>query len=195
MRTAGTLIAIATALLITTASLTSCEELDKVLGEISTSSSQADPYADTDAIKDSATFIRAKDGDTYVIQLDGSKDETTVRLIGVDTPESVAPDDYYKDNTAEGQDVSAIVKSKLHKGDKLTIEYDVQTEDKYGRTLAYVYTADGKMIQDWLLENGYAQTMTIQPNSKYAEHFAEVQHTAAENKVGLWNGYFNSIKE
>lgn len=144
-----------------------------------------------DGISDTGVFIRAKDGDTYVIKLDSSGQEITVRLIGVDTPESVAPDDYYKDNTAEGKDVSAIVKSKLHEGDRLTIEYDVQTEDKYGRTLAYVYTADGKMIQDWLLENGYAQTMTIQPNSKYAEHFAEVQHTAAENKVGLWNGYFN----
>ena len=144
-----------------------------------------------DGISDTGVFIMAKDGDTYVIKLDSSGQEITVRLIGVDTPESVAPDDYYKDNTAEGKDVSAIVKSKLHEGDRLTIEYDVQTEDKYGRTLAYVYTADGKMIQDWLLENGYAQTMTIQPNSKYAEHFAEVQHTAAENKVGLWNGYFN----
>ena len=144
-----------------------------------------------DGISDTGVFIRAKDGDTYVIKLDSSGQEITVRLIGVDTPESVAPDDYYKDNTAEGKDVSAIVKSKLHEGDRLTIEYDVQTEDKYGRTLAYLYTEDGKMIQDWLLENGYAQTMTIQPNSKYAEHFAEVQHTAAENKVGLWNGYFN----
>lgn len=144
-----------------------------------------------DGISDTGVFIRAKDGDTYVIKLDSSGQEITVRLIGVDTPESVAPDDYYKDNTAEGKDVSAIVKSKLHEGDRLTIEYDVQTEDKYGRTLAYLYTEDGKMIQDWLLENGYAQTMTIQPNSKYAEHFAEVQHTAAKNKVGLWNGYFN----
>ena len=144
-----------------------------------------------DGISDTGVFIRAKDGDTYVIKLDSSGQEITVRLIGVDTPESVAPNDYYKDNTAEGKDVSAIVKSKLCKGDRLTIEYDVQTEDKYGRTLAYLYTEDGKMIQDWLLENGYAQTMTIQPNSKYAEHFAEVQHTAAENKVGLWNGYFN----
>lgn len=48
------------------------------------------------------------------------------------------------------------------------------------------------MVQEWLLENGYARVMTVQPNSKYSERFAEIQHQAAENKVGLWNGFFES---
>ena len=137
-------------------------------------------------ISDTATFVRAKDGDTYVVKLDSTQQEVTVRLIGVDTPESVAPDDYYKNNTEEGRAVSAIVKEKIKAGDTLSVEYDVQKEDKYGRTLAYLYFSDGKMVQEWLLENGLAQTMTIQPNSKYAEYFAQLQHSAAENGVGLW---------
>ena len=139
-----------------------------------------------DNISDNATLVRVKDGDTYVIKLDSTGREVTVRLIGVDTPESVAPEDYYKDNTKEGKMVSDIVKEKLKEGDRLSVEYDVQTEDKYGRTLAYLYFSDGTMVQDWLLQNGYAQTMTIQPNSKYAEHFAEIQHRAAENGAGIW---------
>ena len=116
--------------------------------------------------------------------------ETRVRLIGVDTPESVAPSTYRKDNTEEGKTVSEIVKDKIKEGDTLYIEYDVGKTDKYSRTLAYVYFEDGTMVQDWLLENGYANVATYAPNVKYADHFVELAHTAAENKVGLWNGFF-----
>lgn len=132
--------------------------------------------------------ICVKDGDTYVLKIDGA--ETTVRLIGVDTPESVAPSDYSKENTSEGKTISEIVKQKLQPGDTLFVEYDVSKTDKYGRTLAYLFFENGQMVQEWLLQNGYAQVMTVQPNCKYAERFAEVQHTAADNNVGLWNGFF-----
>lgn len=135
-----------------------------------------------------ATFVRAKDGDTYVVTYNG--ENITVRLIGVDTPESVAPSTYSKENTEEGKEVSDIVKDAILKGDKLYLEFDVSPTDKYGRTLAYVYFEDGTMVQDWLLSKGYARTMTIPPNIKYADHFTEVQSIAAENKVGLWNGFF-----
>lgn len=74
--------------------------------------------------------------------------------------------------------------------DTVYVEYDVSPTDKYGRTLAYVYFEDGTMVQDWLLENGYANTATYPPNVKYADHFAELAHMAAEQKVGLWNGFF-----
>ena len=135
-----------------------------------------------------ATFVRAKDGDTYVVNYNG--EDKTVRIIGVDTPESVAPSTYSKENTEEGKEVSDIVKEKFTKGETVYLEFDVSETDRYGRMLAYVYFKDGKMVQDWLLENGYARTMTVPPNVKYADHFAEVQHVAAENKVGLWNGFF-----
>lgn len=134
--------------------------------------------------------VRVKDGDTYVLIIGG--EETTVRLIGVDTPESVAPDEYSKENTSEGRTISEIVKQKIQAGDTLYVEYDVLSTDKYGRTLAYLYFEDSTMVQEWLLENGYAQVMTVQPNCKYAEEFAALQHTAAENKVGLWAGIFES---
>lgn len=135
-----------------------------------------------------AEVIRVKDGDTYVLNIDG--EETTVRLIGVDTPESVAPSEYSKENTSEGTAISEIIKWKLPQGTTLYVEYDIEKTDKYGRTLAYLYFEDGVMVQEWLLQNGYAQVMNIQPNTKYAARFAEIQSNAADNKVGLWNSLY-----
>ena len=134
------------------------------------------------------TVIRVVDGDTYLLNIGGT--ETKVRLIGVDTPESVAPETYDKENTEEGIMVSDIVKEKIKEGDILNIEYDVSKTDSYGRTLAYLYFSNGVMVQDWLLSNGYAQVMTIQPNSKYADHFAELEQAAMGRGEGLWSGIF-----
>lgn len=78
--------------------------------------------------------------------------------------------------------ISEIVKQKIRPRDVLYVEYDIEQTDKYGRTLAYLYFEDGLMVQEWLLENGYAQVMTVQPNCRYAERFAALQHIAAENK-------------
>ena len=114
------------------------------------------------------TLVRVVDGDTYIVELNG--EEKRIRLIGVNTPESVAPADY-AENTSKGKNVSEIVKNKLHKGDTLFLEYDTERTDKYDRILAYVYLPDGTMMQEWLLENGYAEIMTIPPNVRYANRF------------------------
>lgn len=118
---------------------------------------------------------RVVDGDTFVINVDNI--EQKVRLIGVDAPESVAPEDYLeehgKNNTEEGSIVSEYVRG-LIEGKKVYLEYDIAREDKYGRILAYVYLEDGRMLQDILLENGYAKIATYQPNVKYVDHFIEV---------------------
>ena len=71
------------------------------------------------------------------------------------------------------------------------LEYDVSTSDRYGRTLAYVYLSDGRMVEDILLEEGYARLMTIQPNSKYAEHFKMIESKAKKNEKGYWQGLFS----
>lgn len=155
-----------------------------------TESSVGESISDSFSVLTKSEVVRVKDGDTYVLKING--EETTVRLIGVDNPESVAPADYSKENTSEGKAISEIVKQKIQSGDILCVEYDVSKTDKYGRTLAYLYFENGLMVQEWLLENGYARVMTVQPNSKYSERFAEIQHQAAENKVGLWNGFFES---
>lgn len=143
----------------------------------------------------SGKIVRVVDGDTYCIDIESvSGDEekgTKVRLIGVDTPESVAPETYRKDNTEEGKTVSDVVKDKLKAGDLVFLEYDAEKEDKYGRTLAYVYMSpSGEMVQEWLLNEGLANVATYPPNVKYADHFQELAHTAWENKTGLWSDFF-----
>ena len=147
----------------------------------------------------SGKIVRVVDGDTYCIDLEdvsGDEEEgTKVRLIGVDTPESVAPDTYRKDNTEEGKTVSDVVKDKLKAGDTVLIEYDVQREDRYGRTLAYVYLSNGTMVEEWLLSEGLANTATYPPNVKYSDHFQELAHNACENKVGLWKDFFTEEKQ
>lgn len=138
--------------------------------------------------RQAVTVVSVIDGDTYMLDADG--EEIKARLIGVDTPESVAPDEYHKDNTQEGKDVSTIVKEKIPVGSTLYMEYDVSETDKYGRHLVYLYFENGTMVQDWLLSNGYANVATYPPNVKYSERFKELAHKAAENEVGLWDGFF-----
>lgn len=134
-------------------------------------------------IDDIGTVMRVVDGDTYVLLINNT--ETKIRLIGVDTPESVAPESYRKGNTEEGKEISEIVKDKIREDDILYIEYDVQKTDNYGRTLAYLYFSDGTMVQEWLLENGYANIATYPPNVKYADRFKELVQAASEDKIGL----------
>ena len=130
------------------------------------------------------------DGDTFAVD-DGTR---TVRLIGVDTPESKASEEYTlktgKENCKEGKIASEFTKDLLKKGTTVYLEYDAATEDIYGRTLAYVYLEDGQMLQNILLENGMARIMTIQPNSKYADRFLKEQENARENSMGFWDTGF-----
>ena len=135
------------------------------------------------------SVVRVVDGDTYYVNMDGQ--EVKVRLIGVDTPESVAPQSYTdatgKENTEVGEYISEIMKDVIKEGDTLLLEFDVDMYDKYDRVLAYAYFEDGEMVQDFLLSNGLAQTMTITPNVKYSDHFADIQRVAVENGIGIWN--------
>lgn len=124
--------------------------------------------------------VRVVDGDTIVINYNGKNEK--VRLIGVDTPESVHTDK--SKNTKEGIKISEYTKSQLE-GKKVILELDVQERDKYGRILAYVYL-DGVMYNKTLLELGYAKIATYPPNVKYVEEFKKLQKQARENKVGLW---------
>lgn len=122
------------------------------------------------------------DGDTIDVEIDGEK--TRVRLIGVDTPESVHPDE--SRNTNEGKAAADWLRELLD-GEKVYLEYDAAQTDKYGRTLAYVYLGDRKtMVNKLLLENGLAQVMTVQPNSKYSDEFYKLQTRARKDEVGFW---------
>lgn len=119
------------------------------------------------------------DGDTIKVR-DGKKVET-IRLIGIDTPEiahGAKPADRY------GPEAKSYVMSRLL-GRNVTLEYDKQRYDKYGRTLAYVYQ-DNKMFNLELVQLGYASVFTVQPNIKYSQQFIQAEIEARSKRVGMW---------
>lgn len=134
------------------------------------------------AIDGEYEVVSVTDGDTFEINYNGTK--TKVRLIGIDTPESVHPNS--KKNNKYGEEASKYTKSLLERK-TVKLEFDVSPQDKYGRLLAYVYLEDGEMLNEKLLKEGYAQVATYPPNVKYVENFKELQKEARENKVGFWS--------
>ena len=109
------------------------------------------------------------DGDTIVVDIDGK--EETVRLIGVDTPESVHPT--ASKNTEAG--VAAYAFTKIYLGNtKVELEFDIQERDKYDRLLAYVYCQNGEMFNEKLLRSGYASMSTYPPNVKHVDQFENI---------------------
>ena len=127
-----------------------------------------------------AHVVRVVDGDTIVAEIDGL--ETRVRLIGVDTPETVKPS---TDVEPYGPEASAYTTEMLD-GQDIYLEYDVETVDRYGRDLAYVWLEDGTLFNDLLLSEGYALVSTFPPNVKYVDRFTESAHLARVRGVGLY---------
>ena len=124
--------------------------------------------------------VRVIDGDTVIIDLDGK--QTRVRLIGVDTPETVHP---RKAVEFYGKEASRFT-SNLLKGESVFLEYDQQKQDGYGRTLAYLYRApDGLFVNLEIVRQGYGHAYTKYP-FKYMELFRRHERAAREAGRGLW---------
>lgn len=122
------------------------------------------------------------DGDTFWAD-DGSEKGVKIRLIGVDAPES--RNVFKKKKGYYGIEAKTYL-TKILTGQSVKLEYDVDSLDQYGRTLAYVYLSDGTFINADLVKNGYAMVMTVPPNVKYADEFVKYQRDAIENNKGLW---------
>ena len=123
-----------------------------------------------------ATVNRVIDGDTIKLT-NGER----VRYIGVDTPElhhPKIPVQYFAKEAKEFNEA-------LVGGKGVRLEFDIEKRDKYGRLLAYVYVGDA-FVNARLVEEGYAQIMTIPPNVKYAEEFLKLQQEARRENRGLW---------
>ena len=146
-----------------------------------------------------AKVERVVDGDTAIVSFifeDGSKYlKERVRFLGVDTPETVHPN---KPVQFYGKEASDFTKAQLT--DRIVwLQTDVNPKDRYDRMLAYVWMSEpddkeiddekairAKMFNAKLLLEGYAQLMTIQPNSRYANLFVHFQREAREANKGLW---------
>ncbi len=126
--------------------------------------------------------VDVADGDTIVIS-QGCK-PVTVRLIGIDTPETVDP---RKPVQCFGKEASSYTKENL-RGKDVSIETDETQDihDKYGRLLGYVILADGTNFNERLVEEGYAHEYTYKVPYKYQEKFKAAETHARESQRGLW---------
>lgn len=127
-----------------------------------------------------ATVLRVVDGDTILVRGANGRNER-VRYIGVDTPESVKPNSPVE---CFGHEASAYNK-RLVQGRKVRLVPDREAEDKFGRSLAFVYVG-GVFVNAQMLRGGYARTIEIEPNTSKAEYFAELERVAIRTRKGLW---------
>ncbi len=119
---------------------------------------------------------RVVDGDTLIV-----RDVGRVRLIGVDTPESVHPN---RPVEFFGREASAFTK-RLVAGKRVRLEYDQRRTDRYGRTLAYVHLPDGTFVNAEIIRRGYGHAYTRFP-FKHLDRFRQLEREARRAGRGLW---------
>ncbi|MBI5975226.1 thermonuclease NucI [Staphylococcus canis] len=139
------------------------------------------PFKDTGNSKQDNTYLvkRVVDGDTIVIDKDGEDEK--VRLIGVDTPETVKPNTPVQ---PYGKAASNFTKKHLT-NQRVRLEYDREEKDKYGRTLAYVWLGDD-MFNVMLAEEGLARAKFYPPNDKYRILIEQAQKKAQKQQLNIW---------
>lgn len=107
-----------------------------------------------------------------------------VRLIGVDTPETVHPE---KPIEAFGPEASAFTRQRLQ-GQRVHLAFEAHNlRDRYNRLLAYVFLSDGTLFNAELVTEGYAQVRNPVP-FRYYEEFKRYEREARETGMGLWQG-------
>ena len=134
-----------------------------------------------------AHVTRIIDAGAIAVTFRGSARPERLHLIGVNTPETRRP---------HSREAYEFTRAFLLNSN-VWVQFDVEVQDRFGRLLGYVWTQEPlnidneadirhKMFNAYLLLEGYAQVMTIQPNSRYASLFAEFQREAREGNRGLW---------
>ena len=127
----------------------------------------------------SARVVNVIDGDTIDVDWAGRRER--VRLLGVDTPETVDPD---RPVGCYGPEAAAFTSRRLQ-GRTVRLRFDRQPRDRYGRLLAYV-EVDGRRFNDELLAGGYARLLVIPPNGRHGRAMLDEELTARKAERGLW---------
>lgn len=150
-------------------------------------------FAEEPGGHEDATVVRVVDGDTIVVRIDRRSDgpgagvaevgqEYPVRLIGIDTPESVRPGTPVE---CFGREASSAAKALLEDRTVRLVK-DVEEADRYDRLLRYVYIEE-EMANARLVANGYATAYTYPPNVRHSELFVQLEREAREGNRGLWS--------
>lgn len=143
----------------------------------------SDKSDNSSSVQDGFLLVtKVVDGDTFWAD-DGTSKGLKIRLIGVDAPESRKT--FKKEVGYFGKEAKTYL-TNLLSGKSVRLEYDFNRIDQYGRTLAYVYLKDGTFVNAELVKNGFAMTLTIPPNVKFADEFVKLQEEARKNNRGLW---------
>jgi micrococcal nuclease len=134
----------------------------------------------------SARVTHVVDGDTIDVTMPNG-DEESVRYIGIDTPETVKPDTPVQCGGPEAHEAN----ERLVGGRTVTLRFDAERRDVYGRLLAYVYlprrAGDHPLfVNAELVRRGLARTLTIPPNDSFAALFARLAARAGAAGRGLW---------
>lgn len=131
-----------------------------------------------------ASLERVIDGDTIVARV-GGRDER-VRYIGIDTPETVKPNTPVQCWGPQAHELNARLLGAP--GAALTLRFDRELRDRYGRLLAYVYRGrDGLFVNARLMAAGAARTLQIAPNTSDAGALGALQADARAAGRGLWS--------
>ena len=133
-----------------------------------------------------ARVTHVVDGDTIDVELQDGSDEA-VRYIGIDTPETVKPGTPVQCGGPKAHEVN----ERLVGGRTVTLRFDQEHRDIYGRLLAYVYLPGGPggrplFVNAELARRGLARTLTIPPNDSFAPLFARLAGRAGVRGRGLW---------
>lgn len=131
-----------------------------------------------------ARLVSVVDGDTIKITIPGEGGRT-VRIIGIDTPETDGP---YTDYECYSNEATYALEEFLGQSDGLTLHYDPTQDrtDRYDRDLAHVYDDAGASASIHLVENGYARAYVYDDPSQLAIPLAAAQLRAQAGGVGLW---------
>lgn len=135
-----------------------------------------------DLASGTARVTKLVDGDTIELTLSTGRER--VRLLGIDTPETVHPT---KPVECFGPEASARLAELAPVGSELRIERDVELRDRYGRLLAYLFTPDGTFINRAMVADGYARALPVNPNRAHRSTIAAAEDEARRNGAGLWS--------
>jgi micrococcal nuclease len=133
------------------------------------------------AATDAATVTRIIDGDTFDVRIDGRTER--IRLLNVDTPEVAR-----RDSRGEclGPEATEFLAKAIPVGSRVTLEYDEERTDRYGRTLAGVTSANGEFVNAALAQAGLAQVVMYDGNDRFLPEVRQAQRSAKKARRGLY---------
>ena len=130
-----------------------------------------------------AVVVGLVDGDTLDLDLRGLGEER-VRLIGIDTPETKKPDSPVE---CYGPEASAHLAELVPVGTDVALLRDVEVRDQYGRLLGYLFRAsDGLFVNLAMVADGFAEPLSIAPNTTFAGEVSRLVGEARRAGRGLW---------